>query len=126
MQPQNYFVYILTNQRHTVIYIGITNDLARRRWEYGDKSGGYFTKKYNVNKLIYFETYPDPTSAIAREKQLKNWNRAKKETLIARTNPEWRDIGPETFECTNAPIPIKPGNNQRDPSTSRSFARDDG
>jgi len=125
MQPQNYFVYIITNQRHTVLYIGITNDLARRLWEHGEGKASYFTKKYNVNKLIYFETYPDPLSAISREKQLKNWSREKKETLIAQTNPEWRDVGRETFECVSPQLQIEPTDAQRGPSTSRSFARDD-
>ena len=126
MQHQNYFVYILTNQRHTVLYIGITNDLARRRWEHGERNECSFTQNYNVGKLIYFETYPDPRSAIAREKQLKNWSRAKKEALIATINPEWRDVGKETFECVEVPLQMKSTDIQRDPSTSRSFARDDG
>lgn len=125
MQPQNYFVYILTNQRHTVLYIGITNDLARRRWEHGEGDNSYFTKKYNVNKLIYFETYPDPATAISREKQLKNWSRAKKESLIAKTNPDWRDVGLETLECVEVQMHRESTGIQRGPSTSLRSARDD-
>ncbi len=93
MQHQNYFVYMVTNDdRHTVLYIGITNDLENRISAHSLQRGGAFTRQYNASKLIYFEAYPDPESAIAREKQLKNWSRAKKEALIAKQNPEWRDL----------------------------------
>ncbi len=93
MTQQNYFVYMLTNaDRHTVLYIGITNELEHRANEHSLGNGSAFTRKYNAHKLIYFETFPDPESAIAREKQLKNWSRAKKEALIAKQNPEWRDL----------------------------------
>ena len=93
MQHQNYFVYILTNgDRHTVLYIGVTNSLERRASEHSLGFGSAFARQYNAHKLIYFEAYPDPTSAIAREKQLKPWRRSKKEALIAKRNPEWRDL----------------------------------
>jgi len=94
MRHQNYFVYILTNaDRHTVLYIGVTNSLERRANEHSLGPGSAFAQQYNAHKLIYFEAYyPDPTSAIAREKQLKRWRRAKKEALIAKRNPEWRDL----------------------------------
>jgi putative endonuclease len=92
MRHQNYFVYVPTNaDRHTVLYIGITNSLERRASEHSLGLGSAFARQYNAHKLIYFEAYPDATSAIAREKQLKGWSRVKKEALIARTNPEWRD-----------------------------------
>jgi putative endonuclease len=93
MNHQNYFVYILMDpDRHTVLYIGVTNGLERRGNEHSLGRGSRFAKQYNAHKLIYFEAYPDPTSAIAREKQLKNWSRQKKEALIAGANPEWRDL----------------------------------
>jgi putative endonuclease len=93
MRRQNYFVYILTNaDRHTVLYIGVTNSLERRASEHPLGLGSAFARQYNAHKLIYFEAYSDPTSAIAREKQLKRWSRAKKEALIAQRNPEWRDL----------------------------------
>jgi putative endonuclease len=93
MRYQNYFVYILTNgDRHTVLYIGVTNSLERRASEHSLGRGSAFARKYNAHTLIHFEAYPDPASAIAREKQLKHWSRAKKEALIARRNPEWRDL----------------------------------
>jgi putative endonuclease len=98
MTHQNYFVYILTNpDRHTVLYIGVTNDLERRGNEHSLGRGSQFANQYNAHKLIYFETYPDPQSAIAREKQLKNWSRKKKEALIATANPEWRDLIREMY-----------------------------
>ena len=93
MRSQNYFVYIVSNHdRHTVLYIGVTNDLERRLNEHSLGKGSEFAQQYNTHKLIYFEAFPDPTSAIAREKQLKNWDRKKKEALIAKQNPEWREL----------------------------------
>ena len=93
MRHQNYFVYILTNaNRHTVLYIGVTNSLERRTSEHSLGLGSAFARQYNAHKLIYFEAYPDPRTAIAREKQLKRWSRAKKEALIAKGNPEWQDL----------------------------------
>jgi putative endonuclease len=92
MRHQNYFVYILTNQRHTVRYIGITNDLQRRLSQHDGSSRHHFARQYNANKLIYFEVFSNPRTAIAREKQLKGWRRSKKEALIAVLNPEWRDL----------------------------------
>lgn len=93
MTQQNYFVYIVTNgDRHTVLYIGVTNDLEDRVSSHSLHRGSGFTRLYNASKLIYFEAFPDATSAIAREKQLKNWSRAKKEALIAKSNPGWRDL----------------------------------
>ncbi len=98
MRQQNYFVYILTNaDRHTVLYIGVTNSLERRANEHSLGFGSAFARQYNAHKLIYFEAYSDPTSAIAREKQLKRWSRVKKEALIARRNPELRDLFAEMY-----------------------------
>jgi putative endonuclease len=92
MPHQNYFVYMLANQRNTVLYIGITNSLERRLAEHAERSRFHFTRQCNAEKLVYFEAYPDPRSAIEREKQLKKWSRAKKEALIAQRNPEWRNL----------------------------------
>jgi predicted GIY-YIG superfamily endonuclease len=98
MRHQNYFVYILTNaDRDTVLYNRLTNSLERRASEHSLGFGSAFAQQYNAHKLIYFEAYPDPTSAIAGEKQLKRWSRAKKEALIARRNPEWRDLFNEMY-----------------------------
>ena len=93
MTHQNYFVYMLTNpDRHTVLYIGVTNNLERRAGEHSLGCGSAFCRKYNAHKLVYFEAYADPRSAIEREKQLKKWSRAKKNALIARRNSEWQDL----------------------------------
>ncbi len=98
MRAQNYFVYILTNpDRHTVLYIGVTNDLEGRASDHSLGRGSVFAKQYNANKLIYFEAFPDLQSAIAREKQLKNWSRAKKEALITKANPGWHDLFEEMY-----------------------------
>jgi putative endonuclease len=98
MKAQNYFVYILTNgDRHTVLYIGVTNNLEYRASEHSLGRDSVFAKQYNANKLVYFDTFSDPQGAIAREKQLKNWSRAKKEALIGRVNPEWRDLLDEMY-----------------------------
>ena len=98
MKAQNYFVYVLTNgDRHTVLYIGVTNDLEHRASEHSLGRGSVFAKQYNANKLVYFEAFPDPGAAIAREKQLKRWSRKKKEALIAQVNPEWRELFEEMY-----------------------------
>ena len=98
MKHQNYFVYVLTNaDRHTVLYVGVTNDLERRGSEHSLGFGSAFARRYNAHKLIYFEAYPDPESAIAREKQLKAWSRAKKEALIAKANADWSDLSPKMY-----------------------------
>ena len=87
-----YYVYILANWNDSVLYIGVTNDLARRLYEHRNHLADGFTKKYNVNKLVYFEHTCDIRSAIEREKQLKGWTHAKKNALISTTNPDWHDL----------------------------------
>jgi len=74
------------------LYIGVCNNLIRRSSEHKQKVIDGFTKKYNCTKLVYFEETSDVNSAIAREKQIKNWNRMKKEYLIKQTNPTWQDL----------------------------------
>jgi|SRR5680860_657258 len=88
---RNYFVYIMASRRR-VLYIGITNDLARRVWEHQHKLTEGFTKQYNVTRLVYFEEGTDARAAIAREKQLKGWLRARKIELIETVNLEWKDL----------------------------------
>ena len=88
-----YYVYILSNKNKNVIYTGVTNDLVKRVYEHKhhlDK--GSFTSRYNVENLIYFEETTDIDSAIAREKQIKGWNRKRKEKLIEAKNPNWDDL----------------------------------
>jgi putative endonuclease len=91
MRSREFFVYVMAS-RSGVLYIGVTGDLERRVAEHKAKVIPGFTSQYNVNRLVYVETYPDATSAIAREKQLKTWRREKKVGLITAQNPEWRDL----------------------------------
>ena len=92
MNINTYYVYILTNQFNDVFYVGVTNNLERRIREHQSGLIDGFTKKYRVHKLVYCESCHDVRDAIAREKQLKNWNREKKRFLIERMNPEWKDL----------------------------------
>ena len=87
-----FFVYILSSQNNNVIYIGVTNDLRRRVIEHKNAVVDGFTKKYHVNKLVYYETFSSSMDAIKREKQLKGWIRNKKVALINSINPEWNDL----------------------------------
>ena len=87
----NFFVYIMASKSGT-LYIGFTNDLVRRTFEHKQKHVEGFTKQYGCNRLIYFEHFTHVDSAIQREKQLKRWSRRKKEVLIKKLNPTWRDL----------------------------------
>ena len=88
-----YYVYILTNKNNKVIYVGVTNSLRRRLYEHKSEQIEGFTKKYHLHKLVYFEEYSDINDAIAREKQIKRWKRAKKNWLVETLNPNWIDWG---------------------------------
>ena len=83
---------MLTNQRNTVIYTGVTSDLKRRVYQHRAKLVNGFTKKYRIWKLVYYEIYEDPENAILREKQLKGGSRLKKTILIHSMNPDWEDL----------------------------------
>jgi putative endonuclease len=85
-------VYILTNARHTVLYVGVTSNLAGRIWQHKAKASEGFSKRYNVDKLVWYECGDDIESAIAREKQIKGGSRQRKLDLINAMNPEWRDL----------------------------------
>ncbi|RKY76174.1 GIY-YIG nuclease family protein [candidate division KSB1 bacterium] len=87
-----YYVYILASKRNGTLYIGVTNNLARRVYEHKENEVSGFTSKYNVHKLVYFEESFDITSAINREKQLKKWKRKWKLELIEKYNPNWKDL----------------------------------
>jgi putative endonuclease len=89
---KNYSVYILANSSDKVLYTGMTNSLMRRVWENKAKLIGGFTKKYNIDKLVYFESFDNPTGAIKREKQIKTGSKKKKLELINNFNPEWKDL----------------------------------
>ncbi len=87
-----YYVYILCNEKKTVLYVGVTNNLSRRLEEHKSYAVDGFTKKYRVRILIYAESFGDIKAAIAREKQIKHWSRAKKVFLINTLNPEWEEL----------------------------------
>jgi len=88
---RNYFIYIMTNASRT-LYVGVTNDLIRRIWQHKQKETEGFTKRYNITRLAYYEVFTQVEDAIAREKQIKGWDRAKKLALINELNPEWKDL----------------------------------
>jgi putative endonuclease len=92
MKHKHCWVYILTNQYNTVFYIGVTNNLERRLFEHKNKLFKGFTSKYNLNKLVHIEESDCIESAIAREKQLKNWHRDWKINLIKAANPDFSDL----------------------------------
>ncbi len=87
-----YFVYIMTNRHHTVLYTGVTNDLVRRVSQHRDKTIPGFTSRYNVDKLVFFEETSDVLAAIPREKQIKGGSRRRKIALIEGMNPGWREL----------------------------------
>jgi len=89
---KTYYVYIATNKRDTVLYTGVTSNLENRMWQHKNKIIKGFTEKYNVNKLIFYETFGNPTDAISAEKVIKGWTRKKKMDLIKKNNPEYKDL----------------------------------
>lgn len=88
---KNGYVYIMSSQSRR-LYIGVNSDLEGRVWDHKQGMIEGFTKNYKINQLVYYEVYPDMLSAIAREKQLKGWTRAKKIELILEKNPRWEDL----------------------------------
>lgn len=89
---KQYYVYIMTNAKHTALYTGVTNDLKGRTWEHRERLVEGFTKKYHVDMLVYYEVCEDIISAISREKQIKAGSRQKKIDLINSMNSEWCDL----------------------------------
>lgn len=89
---KQYCVYILTNQNNTVLYTGVTNNLKRRVLEHKQNQGSIFTRKYKVNKLVYYEVTTDVNAAILREKQIKAGSRQKKIDLVNSMNKDWVDL----------------------------------
>ena len=92
MNQRQGYVYLMTNKVNTVIYTGVTSNLEKRMYEHKEKIIEGFTKKYNVNKLVYYEVFNDIESAILREKQIKAGSRQKKVNLIRGMNPEFKDL----------------------------------
>ncbi len=95
MYDKQYFVYILTNKNNTVLYVGITSNLLGRIFQHKEQVAKGFTRRYNVDKLVYYEIYEDVYEAISREKQLKNWHRDWKNKLIDSFNKDWKDLSKE-------------------------------
>ena len=98
MREHDYYVYIVTNSRRTVLYTGVTNSLMRRIWQHRNGEGSAFTKRYQTNRLVLFEHFREVESAIAREKEIKGWKRCKKEALITEGNPRWEDLAVTVLE----------------------------
>ena len=93
---KEYYVYIMTNRSRT-LYTGVTNNLMRRVYEHKNKLIPGFTSKYNIKILVYYETTSSVHVALAREKQIKGWVRAKKIALVESLNPQWKDLTKEWF-----------------------------
>jgi putative endonuclease len=89
---KKYYVYIITNELNTVLYIGVTSDIVKRIYEHKNKLVDGFSIKYNLSKLVYYEIFDDVGEAILREKKLKNWHKDWKANLIKELNPDWQDL----------------------------------
>lgn len=89
---KHYYLYILSNKKNGVLYIGVTNNIIKRIHEHKEKLVESFSKKYNCNKLVYYEVFSDIKEAILREKRMKKWKREWKVNLINKLNPEWKDL----------------------------------
>jgi putative endonuclease len=98
-----FFVYVMTNMRRTTLYVGMTNSLIVRISQHRNGEIAGFTKRYNLNRMVYYEVFNDVRDAIAREKQTKGWSRNKKDELIATKNPRWKDLAPEVLGFDPAP-----------------------
>src|SRR6266566_723979 len=92
-----YYVYMMTNRSRVVLYTGVTNSLERRLWLHRTVSPRSFTKKYRVDRLVYYETFRNPRDAISREKGNQRLGREKKNDLVRRLNPKWEDLGEKLF-----------------------------
>ena len=92
VMDKQYYIYIMTNAKHSALYTGVTNDLKRRLWKHKEKFVEGFTRKYRVDMLIYYEVCGDVYDAISREKQIKSGSRKKKIELVNNMNREWRDL----------------------------------
>lgn len=100
---KTYFVYILASNKNGTLYIGVTNDLRRRAYEHANSLVEGFTKKYAIKRLVYYEETNSVETAIAREKQLKNWQRKWKIDLIEKTNSTWKDLSIELLDAGSSP-----------------------
>jgi putative endonuclease len=93
-----YWIYLMTNRWKNVLYTGVSNSLENRIWQHKNGAVPGFTKKYNCDRLVYFEEYSEITDAIAREKQIKGWTRVKKNALVTAKNPDWQDLAEHWYD----------------------------
>ncbi|MBW2032233.1 MAG: GIY-YIG nuclease family protein [Deltaproteobacteria bacterium] len=100
---KQFYVYLLASKRNGTLYIGVTSDLVKRLWQHKNKMVEGFTEKYNVNRLVYYETHANAENAITREKQMKKWRRAWKIRLIEEKNPYWKDMTISEFKLDSPP-----------------------
>ena len=101
MSERTFYVYLLASKSRR-LYVGVTNNLERRLYEHKSKQFEGFTKKYNIDRLVYFEQTTDILSAIAMEKQIKSWNRSKKIGLVESNNPTWEDLSVEWYKADSS------------------------
>jgi putative endonuclease len=94
---KTYFVYMMTNRSRVVLYTGVTNSIERRLWYHGNTSGESFTKRYNIDRVVYYESYQHIRAAIARENEIKGWRREKKNDVVRSSNPKWEDLSVRMF-----------------------------
>jgi putative endonuclease len=104
MNERSYWVYILVSTSGNAMYIGVTNNLENRLHEHRSGKGSKFAKKYRANKLVYAEEHDNPADAIAREKQLKGWRRERKNELVRRINPHFKELLPARHWPTPAEL----------------------
>ena len=121
---KEYYVYIMTNKSRT-LYTGVTNSLMRRVYEHKNKLVPGFTNKYNIQFLVYYEAGSDIHAAIAREKQIKGWLRAKKIALIDSMNPQWKDLSEEWFVNGKDTARENSHELRSDPSVASTLPQDD-
>src|SRR5258708_5428470 len=102
-----YYVYIMTNRSRVVLYTGITNSLQRRLWFHANTSPASFTRRYKIDRLVYYEDFDNPADAIAREKEIKHWRREKKNALVRTQNPRWERSAERTVrrKLTTSALP---------------------
>lgn len=98
MIQKQFYLYFLTNWTGSVLYIGVTSDLEKRFYQHKYKLKAGFSKKYNCDRVVYYEVYGDPEQAIKREKQIKKWSRKKKDFLVNKMNPDWEDLSLRWYE----------------------------
>jgi len=124
-RSKRYYVYIMTNRPGSaVLYVGITGDLVHRVWEHKNKTAPGFTKRYNLTRLVYYETFVYPDAAIAREKEVKGWRRGKKIRLVESMNPQCEDLA-EGWQDLYKPDPAADCNEIPRPTGANVGLRDD-